>query len=453
MIVLGFAPVVYLGMKDIGGWDVLKSHLAVVAQNPGAIGLPSPATSHAFADNAWTSAWQPLLQGPAHNPMGVDVFAMVFGLGFVLSFGYWCTNFLVVQRAMAARNMTAARRTPLIAAVPKMILPVLVILPGMLAAALATMPSKGYHLPVKRVEIVTDNVWAEINGASKLEPKLGVEKVSKAVKAKLDEAKTISIIKSASGLSKDELQARLQDAVVENDYNNVILSLVTKYCPSGMLGLALTALLASFMSGMAGNVTAFNTVWTYDLYQAYMAPNKSDAHYMWMGRVITVVGIGLSIACAYFARNYDNAMDVIQLVFGFVNAPLFATFLLGMFWSGTTGTGAFLGLLGGIGTSALVHGLTMAEGKGGWLGHTICNFPSTMAQNFWLASFAFISCFALTLGISFITQRTKSNDELKGLVYSLTPKLQEEGGSWFLRPGVLGVILLAACVALNYIFW
>ena len=161
------------------------------------------------------------------------------------------------------------------------------------------------------------------------------------------------------------MQEQLQDAVVENDYNNVILSLVTRYCPPGLLGLALTALLASFMSGMAGNVTAFNTVWTYDLYQAYIAPNKSDAHYMWMGRVVTVVGILLSIACAYFARNYDNAMDVIQLVFGFVNAPLFATFLLGMFWSGTTATGAFLGLLGGIGTSALVHGLTMAEGKGG----------------------------------------------------------------------------------------
>ena len=123
----------------------------------------------------------------------------------------------------------------------------------------------------------------------------------------------------------------------------MILSLVTRYCPTGLLGLALTALLASFMSGMAGNVTAFNTVWTYDLYQGYIVKNKSDAHYLWMGKVITVVGILLSIACAYFASNYNNAMDVIQLVFGFVNAPLFATFVLGMFWARTTGTGAFLG--------------------------------------------------------------------------------------------------------------
>ena len=458
MIVLGFAPVVYLGMKDVGWWDALKPQLAVVAHNPGAIGLPTPQAGHDFASNAWTTAWQPLLHGALDNPMGVDLFAMVFGLGFVLSFGYWCTNFLVVQRAMAARNMTAARRTPLIAAVPKMILPILVILPGMLAAGLATMaPSqtvldKRYELPHKQVE-VNRKVLAAIDQAGTMGAKQGVELVSTAVGAKLDEAKAAVLIKDAPKLDAKELQKQLQATVVENDYNNVILSLMTRYCPPGLLGLALTALLASFMSGMAGNVTAFNTVWTYDLYQAYIAPDKSDAHYMWMGRVITVVGILLSIACAYFARNYNNAMDVIQLVFGFVNAPLFATFLLGMFWSGTTATGAFLGLLGGIGTSALVHGLTMAEGKGGWLGQTLYTFPSSMALNFWLASFAFIGCFALTLGISFVTQRTKNNEDLKGLVYSLTPKLKEEGGSWILRPAVLGVILLAACVALNYIFW
>ncbi len=303
MIVLGFAPVVYLGMKDIGGWDVLKPQLAVVASDPGAAGLPTPLPGQHFSSDAWTSAWQPLLQGPNHNPMGVDVFAMVFGLGFVLSFGYWCTNFLVVQRAMAARNMTAARRTPLIAAVPKMLLPVLVILPGMLAAGLATMPAnetalnQKYHLPTKNIE-VTDKVVAVVHEAGTMETKVGVKAVSEAVGAKLDEAKAAAVIKAAAELDKKALQKRLQAAVVENDYNNVILSLVTRYCPSGLLGLALTALLASFMSGMAGNVTAFNTVWTYDLYQAYMAPDKSDAHYMWMGRVITVVGILLSIACA-----------------------------------------------------------------------------------------------------------------------------------------------------------
>jgi SSS family solute:Na+ symporter len=172
-----------------------------------------------------------------------------------------------------------------------------------------------------------------------------------------------------------------------------------------------------------------------------------------MGQVITVVGVLLSIACAYFAQRYNNAMDVIQLVFSFVNAPLFATFLLAMFWARTTGTGAFLGLLGGISTSALVHGLTMAEDKGGWLGAALYTFPSTMAQNFWLASFAFISCLVLTFVISLATKRTKSDEELKGLVYSLTPKLKDEDQNWLLRPAVFGTILIIACVILNIIFW
>jgi SSS family solute:Na+ symporter len=204
-------------------------------------------------------------------------------------------------------------------------------------------------------------------------------------------------------------------------------------------------------------VTAFNTVWTYDLYQAYLAPNKSDAHYMRMGQVITFVGILLSIACAYFASMYNNAMDIIQLVFAFVNAPLFATFLLGMFWKRTTGTGAFIGLLLGTATSGLVHALTISQGnlpgmKGGYLS-VVHTFPSEMAQNFWLAVFAFIVCFGLTAGISLATARTKSDGELKGLVYSLTPKIKDESLAWYQRPAVLGTVLLAACVALNLIFW
>jgi SSS family solute:Na+ symporter len=235
-----------------------------------------------------------------------------------------------------------------------------------------------------------------------------------------------------------------------------------------MLGLALTGLLASFMSGMAGNVTAFNTIWTYDLYQAYLAPNKSDQHYAWMGRAITVVGIILSIFCAFLVSRWSNAMDIIQLVFGFVNAPLFATFLLGMFWKRTTGTGAFLGLLGGTGTSALFQALSRASGnalgiKGGWLWlimhkdisdmPSFLQFPSDMAQNFWLATFAFAACFVLTLVISLATARTKSDEELKGLVYSLTPKLKDEGQAWYLKPAVLGVALLICCVVLNLIFF
>jgi solute:Na+ symporter, SSS family len=456
MIVLGFTPVVWLGLQDVGGWSALKGSLAKVAQNPAALEL----NSGTFKPDAWTSAWKPLLAGPASNPMGVDWFAMLFGLGFVLSFGYWCTNFLVVQRAMAAKNMSAARRTPLIAAVPKMIFPVLVILPGMIAASLALTAKDGYRLPPK---IVAEKAYVQAIPAVKdaaaknLDSKAALENISKAIGMKLSPVKVADIVKNAPTLDDATLKARLQDSVVENDYDGVILSLVKKYCPSGLLGLALTGLLASFMSGMAGNVTAFNTVWTYDLYQAYIARNKSDAHYMWMGRFITVVGILLSIVCAYLVSHWSNAMDVIQLVFGFVNAPLFATFLFGMFWKRTTSTGAFLGLLGGTLTSALFHSLTSAVGnapgiKGGYLG-VVQIFPSDMAQNFWLASFAFTACFVLTLVISLATRRTKTDEELKGLVYSLTPKLKDDEKAWYLRPAVLGVVLLAGCVILNIIFW
>jgi SSS family solute:Na+ symporter len=456
MIVLGFTPVVWLGLKDVGGWNALKNQLHQVAQNPAVLEL----NTKTFAPDAWTSAWKPLLGGPSANPMGVDVFAMVFGLGFVLSFGYWCTNFLVVQRAMAAKDMGAARRTPLIAAVPKMLFPILVILPGMLAIGLASMGKDNYRLPPR---IVTSAAYAPamdaIKSATVADSDTAFEKVGKAVGYKMSKDKVAAIIRdnAAGVLAEGQLKERIQDAVIENDYDGVILSLVQKYCPTGLLGLALTALLASFMSGMAGNVTAFNTIWTYDLYQAYIVRNKSDTHYLWMGKAVTVVGILLSIACAYFAKQYNNAMDIIQLVFGFVNAPLFATFILGMFWARATGTGAFLGLLGGTATSAIFHALTLATGstpgiKGGYV-NVVHYFPSEMAQNFWLATFAFIICFVLTLVISLATRRTKSDEELKGLVYSLTPKIKDEEKNWLLRPAVLGVILLIACIILNIIFW
>ncbi len=464
MIVLGFAPVVWLGLQDVGGWSAMNQSLTTVATNPAALGL----NSSTFEPNAWSSAWQPLLGGSEKNPMGVDLFAMVFGLGFVLSFGYWCTNFLVVQRAMAAKDMGAARRTPLIGAVPKMFLPFLVIIPGMLAVALASIPDKDYDLP--RALISDDGkakaaaiIKAEIRGVEVSAEQL--KKLSDAAGKELDEKRLKKVLAQhvAKPLDDKALADGVQASVKENDYDGVILSLVKRYCPTGLLGLALTALLASFMSGMAGNVTAFNTVWTYDLYQAYIAKDRDDRHYLFVAKATTVVGILLSIAAAYFAAMYNNAMDIIQLVFGFVNAPLFATFLLGMFWVRTTGTGAFLGLLGGIGTSALFHALTTTTGnvaagaainkmKGGYLG-VVHAFPSDMAQNFWLASFAFIACFVLTAGISLATARTKSDDDLKGLVYSLTPKITDQHETWYLRPAVLGLILLGVCMVLNIIFW
>lgn len=389
LIVLGFLPLVFLGLKSVGGWDGL-----VVKLNAMATSANNPA-GKAFAPGAWTQAWAHMNSSSA-NPMGVEWFGMVMGLGFVLAFGYWCTDFLVVQRAMAANSMAAARRTPLIAAIPKMLFPALVILPGMVAIALHY--ETGSFLP-----------------------------------------------KDASGAI---------------DYNMTMPAMLAKFFPPGILGVGITALMASFMSGMAGNVTAFNTVWTYDLYQSYIRPGQPDQHYLRMGHIVTVVGILLSIACAYAASSFNNIMDMLQLVFGFVNAPLFATFLLGMFWKRATGHGAFFGLLSGTLAAAFHHGLTLPAGagvgiKGGWLcgGHVLHTYPVDMAQNFWAAIYAWTTCLVVTIVVSLVTARNKTDDELRGLVYSLTPRIKEKGLKWYQQPVTLAVIVLAAVIVLNIIFW
>jgi len=388
MIVLGFSPLVFLAFKDVGGWAALKQKLIPVATN-----------AH-YAAGTWTESWKHM-GSPLDNPMGVGWFGMVMGLGFVLSFGYWCTDFLVVQRAMAANSMSAARRTPLIAAIPKMLFPALVILPGMIAIA---MFQAGDHF----LPYVDNN------------PAKGIE------------------------------------------YNMAIPMLLAKYLPAGILGIGFTALMASFMSGMAGNITAFNTVWTYDIYQSYIAPNKTDTHYLWMGRWATVVGVLISVGAAYVSAQFHNAMDMLQLVFGFINAPLFATFLLGMFWRRTTGHGAFIGLLSGTGGAAVFHGLSLAKGaeigiKGGWLADGLhmkipYEFTSGMGQNFWIAIVAWTTCFAVTILVSLATARTKTDAELTGLVYSLTPKPKTDHEPWYLRPVTLGILILAATALLNFIF-
>ena len=389
LIVLGFAPIVFLGLRNIGGWNGLVSALQdVVVHNR----IADPASANRFPDGALSHAWMNM--GSPHNPMGVDWIAMTFGLGFVLSFGYWCTDFLVVQRAMAADSMSAARRTPIIAAIPKMLFPILVILPGMIAIALQ-FKSGGTFLP-----------------------------------------------KTADGSGPD--------------YNMATPMILAKYFPSGMLGIGLTALMASFMSGMAGNVTAFNTVWTYDIYQAYIVKGRSDHHYLNVGRVTTVVGIIVSLLAALVVRNFDSIMDFLQLVFGFVNAPLFATFLLGMFWRRTTGHGAFWGLLLGTVAAAVHHGLTIPAGDhpgihGAWI-TLVHTYPVDMAQNFWTAIWAFITCFSLTVLISVATTKLKTDEELKGLVYSLTPKIKEHGVPWYKQPATLGIIVILATVVLNIIF-
>jgi len=356
LIVFGFLPLAILGLKAVGGWAGLESKLAT---------LPYPGYGHTWA-NIWHSDM---------NPMGVNWIGTIFGLGFVLSFGYWCTDFLVVQRGLAAKDMASAQRTPLIAAMPKMFFPIMVILPGLVAISL-------------------DPTTTQLLGGR---------------------------------------------------YDNALPAMLGKFYPSGLLGIGLTALLASFMSGMAGNVTAFNTVWTFDIYQTHINPGKPDAHYLMMGRVATVFAVAVGIGTAFIVLKFNNLMDYLQLLFAFFNAPLFATFLLGMFTRKATPTGGFCGLLSGILTAAVHYSL---------LRFGVFHYPNAkeMANNFYQAIWAFSVCFIVTLVVSAMS-RPKPDEELVGLVYSLTPKPRNQDLPWYERPGILAIIILAVCVVLNIIFW
>jgi SSS family solute:Na+ symporter len=429
LIVFGFAPLVFLGLRDVGGWDGLKAKLAVVS------------TAGGYAPTALTESWR-FMDAPAHNPIGVEWFGLVMGLGFVLSFGYWCTDFLVVQRAMAADSMAAARKTPLIAAVPKMFFPFLVILPGMIALAAGQQAAA----PIRDAQ-AEQRAEAARSGAR---PNGG---------AATDAASTNTVGRGIIPPKVNEetgQPARDSRGNVVLDYDLATPMMLVHYFPSGMLGLGLTALLASFMSGMAGNVTAFNTVWTYDIYQSYIRKGATDEHYLWMGRTATVFGIALSVAAAYVAASFNNIMDLLQLVFAFVNAPLFATFALGMFWRRTTGHGAFTGLVAGMLAAALHHGLTLPQGavagvKGGFLG-VVTTYPSELGQTFWTAISAFVTCMVVSVVVSVLT-RPRPADELRGLVYSLTPQPEEPDTAWYKRPAALALAVLALTVILNVIFF
>ncbi len=399
LIVAGFAPLVFVGLRNVGGWHGIKQTLGP----------------------AYTHSWRGL-SSPHTNPLGVEWFSLVMGLGFVLSFGYWCTDFLVIQRAMAADSEESARRVPLIAALPKMFFPFLVILPGLIAIS---VPKVTQHFAGP----ATAQTMAAQNAGRGLIP------------AKVDPVNG-KIVTDKNG------------APVLN-YDLAIPNMLLYYFPTGILGLGLTALLASFMSGMAGNVTAFNTVWTYDLYQSYINKDATDAHYLWMGRVATVGGIVLSIGAAYLATSFNNIMDALQLVFSFVNAPLFATFLLGMFWKRSTGHGAFVGLLSGTSAAVIHHGLTLPADAtvgihGGWI-MVLHTYPSEMAQNFWTAIWAFGANLVIASAVSLMTKPRKQ-EELVGLVYSLTEKPKEGHLTWWQKPATLAIVVLALAVLLNLVF-
>jgi solute:Na+ symporter, SSS family len=323
------------------------------------------------------------------NAMEVTFSGIILGLGFVLSFGYWTTDFLVVQRAFSSKDLRTARLTPILAAFFKMLLPIIVIGAGMVAYALWKDPTSGFQL--------------------------------------------------------------LQGSDGSPDYNSALPLLIQRYYPTGLMGLGVTALLAGFMAGQAGNVTAFNTVWTYDIYKAVFNKDASDSHLVWVGRVTTIVGILLSVATAYITMQFETIMDYVQAIFSWVNAPLFATMLLGMFWKRCTSTAAFWGLLAGM----LVSFMLFLLPRMGLLDASLFTFsdnPSDMTRNLWQAWWAWMVTFGLTIGISFVTT-AKSDHELQGLVKGLTGDTESDETGLLSSPGFWAIIALVALIGLNLYFW
>jgi SSS family solute:Na+ symporter len=365
VIVAALLPLTIVGLHKVGGWQ----------------GLVDKVTAAPNGGSEQVHAW------PGNQLSGFDsnilsVLGLVFGLGFVLSFGYWTTNFTEVQRALASKNMSAARRTPIIGSFPKMFIPFIVIIPGMIAAVVA--------------------------------PELA------------------------------QLKATGSGSV---DYNDALLLLMRDLLPNGMLGLAITGLLASFMAGMAANLSSFNTVMTYDLIERYIVKDRSDDFYLRTGRWVTVVGTLIAIGTAAIASGYSNLMDYLQQLFSFFNAPLFATFILGMFWKRMTAAAGWIGLVSGTATAVVIFVLS---------DQGVISLPGQGAS-FVGAGAAFVVDVLLSVVISYMTT-AKRDEELKGLVYSLTPKedrtevAQAGDGGWYRKPTLLAGISLALVVVLNIVF-
>jgi SSS family solute:Na+ symporter len=326
-------------------------------------------------------AWRGLGIHHVTNPLGSDWVGVVFGLGFVLGFGYWTTNFAEVQRALSARNMSASRRTPLIGAFPKIFLPAIIILPGLIAV-----------VTVKGLGVGTS---------------LGQQ------------------------------------------YNTAIPHLIGNYLPEGMLGLAVTGMLAAFMAGVAANVTAFNTVVTYDLIQAYFAKDRDSAFYLRAGRLVTIGGILVSVVTAFIAKGYSNIMNYIQTLFSIFNAPLFATFIIAMVWRRATAWGGFFSLVAGTVAAYAVNRLAAY--------HFIFHFGSALSGSFWQAIIAFLVDAVVMVGVSLVT-KPKTTEELRGLVWGLTRAEEAEENAdprdklWWRSPALLGGVAIALVVVLNIIF-
>jgi SSS family solute:Na+ symporter len=358
-----------LGLIEAGGWSNLKLR---IAHN---------------ASVEYTHAWATLGSFNG-NPMGIHWTGIVFGLGFVLSFGYWTTDFLVVQRVLAAKDLRAAKMAPIIGAAFKLMVPFIVILPGLLALAL---------LPTK----LTGETAAIASGG--------------------------------------------------HSYNEVLPLMLARYCGPGLLGLGVTALIAGFMSGMAGNVSAFTTVWTYDIYRALINKDASDHHYVNMGRWCTVLGVLISVGTAYLVMSFASIMDYVQALFSFFIAPLFGTVILGMLWKRATSAGGFWGLLAGTLSSIAMWAWVKADPAA--LRYVALS-PNArdMAENMYRGLWSWIVCVLVTVAVSYIT-KPKPDSELNGLVYGVTAIPREDAVPLYQRPAFWAVVVAAVFVVLNISVW
>jgi len=382
VIVAALAPLTILGLHRVGGWQGLTDKITDAAGQGGA----PPADQQL---NSWPGQALSGFDSPLFSVIGI-----VFGLGFVLSFGYWTTNFVEVQRAMAADSMSSARRTPIIGAFPKMFVPFITIVPGMIAAVLVAE-------------------MADLKGGGAPE--------------------------GAGG-----------EAVT---YNDALLYLMRDVLPNGLLGVAITGLLAAFMAGMAANISAFNTVFANDLWGDYLVKDRSDSYYLLVGRVATVGATVVAIFTAGLAANFSNIMSYLQVLFGFFNAPLFATFILGMFWKRMTPTAGWMGLVAGTASAVLVAYLS--EDAFGSLSTGTIPIGGQGAA-FLAASVAFLVDVALSIVVSLVT-KPKPAEDLKGLVYSETPREdlvdpEEASYPWYRRTLPLAAVALVLTVALNIAF-
>jgi SSS family solute:Na+ symporter len=358
-----------LGLVEAGGWQNLKAKIAV------------------NASSEYTHLWR-TLGSFSDNPMGIHWTGIVFGLGAVISFGYWTTDFLVVQRVLAAKDLRAAKMAPIIGAAFKMFVPFIVILPGLLAIAV---------LPVK----LTGESAALATGG--------------------------------------------------HSYNEVLPLMLARYCGPGLLGLGITALMAGFMSGMAGNVSAFSTVWTYDIYGALINKKASDAEYVRMGRWATIWGVLISVGTAYLVMQFLSIMDYVQALFSFFIAPLFGTVVLGMLWKRTTPAGGFWGLLAGTASSIGMWAWVKIDPSA--LAYVaLSSHARDMAENMYRALWSWVVCVVVTVGVSLVT-KPKPESELAGLVYGATQIPSDREMPFYQRPIFWAAVVAVLFVTLNVLFW